>query len=202
MATAVVFVAAVVEAVAVLGILLPGTPVLMAVAAAAGIAGLPMPPIMAAAMAGAVLGDGLSFWLGRRYGTQIRRSWPFASRPALLARADAFFLRFGAPSVAIARFLPVLRSTVPLVAGMSGMPVRAFVLANVLSAAIWAPLHVLPAQWAGVSLGRLGDGGLGESSPWVWAALAGGALVLGLIAWGIHRATSRMAPHRERDGEA
>lgn len=172
LAILVAFLAAIVEAVAVLGILIPGTPILMAVAGAAAVAGLPMTPILLVSILGAAIGDGISFWLGHRYSVRLRRAWPFASRPRLMAHAEAFFLRYGAMSVALCRFVPVLRSTVPLVAGMAGMRRNRFVVANVCSAFVWAPAHVLPAQFAGLSIVRLQDG------EWQSAAMWGGAVLL------------------------
>ncbi len=170
-ATLVAFAAAIVEAVAVLGILIPGTPILMAVAGAAALAGVPMTPIMVVAILGAVIGDGISFWIGGRYSERLRGAWPFASRPWLMSRAEAFFRRYGTMSVALCRFIPVLRSTVPLIAGMAGMRRDRFLLANVCSAFVWAPAHVLPAQFAGLSIMKLEDG------DWQGAALWGGVLL-------------------------
>jgi undecaprenyl-diphosphatase len=184
LATLVAFLAAIIEAVAVLGVVIPGTPILVAIAGAAGLAGMSMAPILVVAIVGAVIGDGVSYWLGARHGGRIRATWPLAARPGLVARAEAFFWRYGAPSVALARFVPVLRSTVPLVAGMAGMPVRRFALANVLSALVWAPLHVFPAQLAALSLARL----FGAADGWTaWAAA--GVLASALAAaWLLHRA--------------
>src|ERR1700744_113846 len=87
-ALTVVFAAAIIEAVAVLGILIPGTPILMAVAAAAAMAGLSIPPILIVSIIGAVIGDFVSFWLGNRFSFRLRLTWPFATRPALLEGAE------------------------------------------------------------------------------------------------------------------
>jgi membrane protein DedA with SNARE-associated domain len=180
-ALGVVFAAAVIEAVAVLGILIPGTPILMAVAGAAAMAGQSMLPFLALSIIGAVLGDFLSFWIGRHFSSRLLSIWPFASRPALMANAARFFARYGPLSVALCRFVPVLRSTVPLVAGMAGMRQRRFVLANVASAFVWAPVHIYPAQMAGLSIGRLKNGDWQTCLLWgagLWACAA--------AAWGLH----------------
>ena len=175
---------------AVLGVLLPGTPILMAIAGAAAIEGLPILPIMIVAIAGAVIGDFVSFWLGQRFSGRLRRIWPFARRPELMAEAERFFHRYGSLSVAICRFVPVLRSTVPLVAGMAGMRRSRFLVANVLSACVWAPVHVLPAQWAGLSITRL------EAGEWQPAALWLAAfLLLSGAGWLLHR---RFRPRSEQ----
>jgi membrane protein DedA with SNARE-associated domain len=182
LAIAVAFAAATIEAVAVLGILVPGTPILMAVAAASAMAGVPMMPIIIASIVGAVIGDFISYWVGHRFRLRLRGMWPFATRPTLMSQAEGFFRRYGAASVAICRFIPVLRSTVPLVAGMAGMARSRFLIANVSSAFVWAPAHVLPAQFAGLSLADL------EAGDWQNAALCAGGLALFTAAgWLLHR---------------
>jgi membrane protein DedA with SNARE-associated domain len=182
LAILIAFLASVIEAVAVLGILVPGTPILMAVAGAAAIAGLPMAPIIVVAIIGAVIGDVLSYWLGHHFRFRLHRTWPFATRPELIGHAEAFFHRYGTASVAVCRFVPVLRSTVPLVAGMAGMPRSRFLLANVASAFVWAPVHVVPAQFAGLSLVDL------EAGDWQSAALwAAGLILFASAGWLVHR---------------
>lgn len=181
-ALTVVFLAAIIEAVAVVGILIPGTPILMTVAGAAAMAGQPMLPFLALAIVGAVIGDFLSFWAGKRFSLRLRKMWPFRSRPEMMGNAGRFFTRYGVYSVALCRFVPVLRSTVPLVAGMAGMRQRKFVMSNVASAFVWAPLHIYPAALAGMSLDRLKDG------DWQSAAIWGALLLAGCAcAWGLHK---------------
>jgi membrane protein DedA with SNARE-associated domain len=183
LAILVAFLAAIIEAVAVLGVLLPGTPILMAIAGAAAMSGMSVWPIMAVAVLGAVIGDFISFWLGGRFSVRLRGVWPFRTRPELLVEAERFFARYGMASVAICRFLPVLRSTVPLVAGMVGMSRRRFLIANVASAFVWGPVHVLPAQYAVLSLDRLAAG---EWQPAALCVLA--FVVVSAAGWFVHRA--------------
>ncbi len=182
LATGIAFLAAIIEAVAVLEILIPGTPILMAVAGAAAIAGLPMTPILVVSILGAVIGDGISFWLGHRFSGRLRSTWPFAQRPGLIQSAEQFFKRYGTMSVALCRFVPVLRSTVPLVAGMAGMARPKFLLANICSALVWAPAHVLPAQFAGLSIERLHEGDW-QTAAWLGAAV----LTAAAAALALHR---------------
>lgn len=187
-ALCVAFLAAIIEAVAILGILMPGTAILMAVAGAAALTGQSMLPFLGVAIVGAVIGDLVSFWLGLRYRDRLRCVWPFSKRPDLMDKAVRFFERYGMASVALCRFLPVLRSTVPLVAGMAGMPPRRFVAANVASAFVWAPAHVYPAQIASLSLERLREGDWQAAA--FWAALLA---VVAVVGWVIHRlAAGRM----------
>jgi undecaprenyl-diphosphatase len=182
LATTIAFAAAIIEAVAVLGILIPGTPILMAVAGAAALAGMSMTPILVVSVVGAVIGDFISFYLGGRYNSKLRSLWPFSRKPILMEHAEKFFDRYGTFSVALCRFVPVLRSTVPLVAGMAGMPRNRFLLANVSSALVWAPAHVYPAQLAGLSLERL------QTGDWWTATLCGlGLLTACMLGWWAHR---------------
>jgi membrane protein DedA with SNARE-associated domain len=184
-ALAVAFLAAIVEALAIVGTIIPGTFIVMGVAGAAAAAGQPMIPFLVVAVLGAVIGDFLSYWVGFHYRFTVRQWWPLAQRPELMARADRFFARYGSYSVALCRFIPVLRSTVPLVAGIAGMSRRSFLIANVTSALVWAPAHVCPAQLAGLSIDRL------RSGDWESAALLGaGVLAFCVVIWLVHRRLS------------
>jgi membrane protein DedA with SNARE-associated domain len=181
-ALAVAFLAAIIEALAIVGTIIPGTFIVMGVAAAAAAAGQRMLPFLAVAILGAVIGDFLSYWIGYRFRFTVRQWWPLAQRPHLMAGADRFFDRYGSYSVALCRFIPVLRSTVPLAAGIAGMSRRRFLIANVASALVWAPAHVCPAQLAGLSLDKLRDG------DWVSAAYLGaGVVACGVFVWLLHR---------------
>jgi membrane protein DedA with SNARE-associated domain len=181
-ALAIAFAAALIEAVAVVGTVLPGTFVMMAVAGTAAVAGQAMLPFLAVAIAGAVIGDGVSYLVGRHFHRRVRTVWPFSRRPGLLEGAERFFARYGVASVALCRFVPVLRSNVPLVAGMANMPPGPFFVANVLSAFVWAPVHIYPAQFAGLSLSGLRTG------DWQRAAAWGGALLVCLlVGWAVSR---------------
>lgn len=153
----VVFLAAASEAIVVVGALIPGTAVVLALAGVAGAAHMPVLPLVLWASAGAVLSDGISFWIGHRFGPHLRERWPFRDRPGLLLSGERFFARHGGKSVVLARFLPGVRAVVPVVAGMVGMPVVRFYTANIVSAALWAVTHVLPAAGAGFAFAQLGQ---------------------------------------------
>ena len=182
-----VFLAAVIEATAVIGLLVPGTPIMMGVAAAASRAGQATIPLVLLAILGAVIGDVASYAIGRRFSLRLRGIWPFSRKPELLERADHFFNRYGAPSVAVCRFIPVLRSTVPLAAGMARMPCRQFLIADILSATLWAPAHILPARLLGDSMDALRAG-----DPRVIGALVAATLALIAGSWWLHRLSFRL----------
>lgn len=177
------------ESLVVVGALIPGTPILMAIGAAASLGHVSLSGVVVAATLGAIIGDGLSYWLGHRYRDRLLTSWPLASHPVLLARGVAFFRRWGALGIALARFLPGVRAVVPVVAGMFRMPPATFYLSNIASALVWAPVHILPGALVGVIASLHLPVHLGH-----WAIPA--AAALGLVLWGLRRLWLRIALFR------
>lgn len=148
----VVFFAAFLESVAVIGTFVPGSTAMFLAGALTGTGSLSLGWVLAWAIVGAIAGDGLSFWLGSRYKKQIVKLWPFSRHPEVLEAGYRFFDKHGAKSVVLARFVGPLRAIVPVVAGMLGMsPVRFYAM-NVLSALLWAPAHILPGVVFGASV--------------------------------------------------
>lgn len=151
-ALAVVFLVAMAESLAIVGMLVPGVVVMFGIGALISADAIAFLPAMFWAVAGAVTGDGLSFWLGRRFQDDLRDLWPFNRHPESLEQGIAFFRKYGGKSVAIGRFFGPVRAVIPLVAGMLGMPPWRFVIANVLSALAWAPAYLVPGMVFGASL--------------------------------------------------
>ncbi|MBS0560017.1 MAG: DedA family protein [Proteobacteria bacterium] len=141
---AVVFVLSFGESLALISLLLPATAILLGASGLIGAAGLPFWPAWTAAAAGAALGDVVSYWVGHCCKGAVGRIWPLSRHPDLLPRGHDFFLRWGIGSVFLGRFFGPLRSIVPLVAGICGMPHALFQLANVASALVWATLILAP----------------------------------------------------------
>jgi undecaprenyl-diphosphatase len=147
-----VFAAAFLEALAVVGTLIPGSSVVFAGGILVGLKALDPWFAGACAVTGAILGDSASYWIGDRYRDALRAVWPLKRYPRLFARGEAYFAKHGAASVFLGRFLSPIRAIVPIVAGMSGMPAGAFYRMNVLSAFAWAAAHMLPGMLFGASL--------------------------------------------------
>jgi undecaprenyl-diphosphatase len=162
LAYAAIFLLALSESVPVIGAIVPGTAIIVGLAALVPSGVLMLWPMLISAFLGAIVGDGLSFWLGHRYHREILSRWPLNHYPELIARSEAFFERHGGKSVFLARFTPGVRAFIPLLAGMLRMPARRFYYANILSALAWAPSHILPGVFvgayfsvAGAAAGRL-----------------------------------------------
>lgn len=152
LALAVVFAASLLESVAVIGTVVPGSTVVVAAGILIGLSVLNPWWVAGVAVIGATLGDGFSFWLGRRHHERLRAWWPLSAHPELFARGQAYFAKHGGKSVFLGRFLGPVRAIVPVVAGMSGMPVLRFTVVNVLSAIAWSAAHLLPGALFGASL--------------------------------------------------
>lgn len=152
----VVFLAALLEAVAVIGTFIPGSSVLFIAGALVGTGTLNLGWLIASAVVGAIVGDGVSYWIGHRYRDSLAGCRPFCTHPALLDAGRQYFAKHGAASVVFARFLAPLRAIVPVVAGMLGMSPARFYTMNVLSALLWALAHILPGVVFGASLALAG----------------------------------------------
>src|SRR5262249_37612136 len=139
-----VFLAALSEALPVVGVVVPGSLAILAISALVPTGAVRLWPLLVWATVGAIAGDGLSYWLGRRFKREILLHWPFSRYAQVASRSEAFFRAHGGKSVFLGRFVPALRAFVPLFAGIMEMPAHRFYIANILSALAWAPAHVFP----------------------------------------------------------
>jgi membrane protein DedA with SNARE-associated domain len=151
-AFAAVFLLALSEAMPVLGTVVPGSSLILGICALVTTADMTPWPLLVAAFLGAVVGDGVSFGLGYQYRREILRGWPLNRFPRLIAHSAAFVKKYGVASVFLARFMAVVRAFVPLLAGIFRMSTGRFYFANVLSALVWAPLHVFPGIFVGMAI--------------------------------------------------
>src|SRR2546423_3001629 len=123
------FLAALLEAVPVVGSVIPGSTIILALSALVPGGELKLTWVLAAAIAGALLGDGSAFWAGHRSQREILNTWPLANYPRLVAQSETFFRRWGTLAVFFARFVPPIRAFVPITAGALGLqPARVFSL--------------------------------------------------------------------------
>ncbi|TXH74453.1 bifunctional DedA family/phosphatase PAP2 family protein [Thiobacillus sp.] len=151
-----VFLVALGESLAVVGLVVPGAAMMVAAGALVALGVIGFWPTLLAAVAGAITGDGISYWFGHHYRDRLRSAWPFRSHAEWLSHGEHFFRRHGARSVFFGRFVGPVRPIIPVVAGMLGMRPAAFYAMNVLSALAWAPAHLLPGMAFGASLALAG----------------------------------------------
>lgn len=149
----VVFLVSLAESLAIVGVLVPGVVILFGAGALVGAGVLDFWSLCLWAIAGAIIGDGLSYQLGRHFDYLTARFRWFRMHTEQLQRGRDFFEKWGDASVALGRFFGPIRAVVPLVAGLMDMPPGRFYLANILSALAWAPAYLLPGMLLGEAAG-------------------------------------------------
>jgi undecaprenyl-diphosphatase len=168
----VIFLVSMAESLAIVGVLIPGVVILLGAGSLIGTGVLDFWSSCAWAVAGAILGDGLSYALGHHFDYLTERWRWFRLHPDHLRRGHEFFGKWGDLSVMLGRFFGPLRAVVPLVAGLMDMPPRRFYAANILSALIWAPAYLAPGMLIGEAV---------EDGDWTRLALLAGGLALGVL---------------------
>lgn len=146
------FIVACLECLAVVGLIIPGTLLLLAIAMLAGSGVLGIGETLLLAYAGGLLGDLLSYALGRRYHQNIRNLRSLRRHPEWLLRAEHYFERYGVASLLVGRFIGPLRPMLPLTAGMLDMPFGRFLLVSLVAAAGWSMAYLLPGWTAGAAV--------------------------------------------------
>ncbi len=149
----IVFLVAFFESLALVGLVLPGAVMMFGIGALVGSGVMPLWPTLIWAAAGAIAGDGISFWLGRTLHMRIKTIWPLRTHPELIASATHFFHRHGGKSILFGRFIGPIRPVIPAVAGMLEMEPRRFLAFNIVSGILWAPVYVFPGILFAASLG-------------------------------------------------
>src|SRR5215213_6873689 len=154
------------------GVPLPGETILLASGVLVQRGHLDLEDTIAFGILGAVVGDQIGYWLGREGGRPFVLRWGryLFITPERLGGAERFFDRHGGKAVFLARFFSGLRVFGALVAGISRMRWRTFILYNALGGAVWAT--------AAVTVGYLLGGSLGVVERWTGraSALLGGLL--------------------------
>jgi membrane protein DedA with SNARE-associated domain len=148
------FVVAFGESLVLVSLLFPGTALLIAAGALIPGGALPVASLLAGAVLGAIAGDGVSHWIGRRCGHALDQIWPFTRNPQLIPSGISFFERHGGKSVFIGRFFGPVPAVIPLAAGILKMPFVRFWVANIGSAIVWAPGVMLPGALIGTLVER------------------------------------------------
>jgi undecaprenyl-diphosphatase len=147
------------------GLPVPGETTLLAGAALAHYGQLSLPRVIMTAIAAAILGDNLGFFIGRRGGRRFaeRHGWRVGLTPERLVEFDRFFQRHGPKTVFAARFITGLRVVGAVLAGGSGMPWPTFLLYNATGAVVWCTViafagYSLAYSWATLErwIGRSG----------------------------------------------
>ncbi len=146
---------------------LPGDSLLFVAGAVAGIGAMNVHVLVVLLILAAVLGDNTNYWIGRFIGPRVfRRDDTWFFKRSYVERANAFFEKHGGKTLIIARFLPIVRTYVPFVAGIGKMPYQRFLPFDILGGFIW----ITSLTYAGYVFGNI---------PWVKQNLT--LVILGII---------------------
>ena len=151
----VIFAIACSDALLILGAIVPALPLLFAIGVLIGMGKISgMYAVMCAGL-GACCGDGVSYWVGRRWGNRLYSIWPFTRHPQLLARGAALFARNAIKSLIVARFVGAIRPFVPAIAGIYGMSLRRYLPTSLSVSFAWAGVFLLPGWMLGQAYGAV-----------------------------------------------
>lgn len=134
--------------------LLPGDSLLFAAGSLASLEGSQLNPhvLFAGLSLAGILGDSVNYWIGKTVGAKVFTSQNsrFFKRE-YLEKTQAFYLKHGTKTIIIARFIPIIRTFAPFVAGIGTMPYRTFIVYNIVGAVLWVGTFV----YAGFYFGQL-----------------------------------------------
>lgn len=127
---------------------LPGDSLLFAIGAVSADPNSGLSLWMAAAMItiAAILGDTVNYWIGRKFGNWVVLKFPKIVKPEHLEKTHDFFKKHGGKTIIMARFVPIIRTFAPFVAGSGAMKFQRFMAYNVVGAFLWVIL-LLPAGY-------------------------------------------------------
>jgi membrane-associated protein len=126
---------------------LPGDSLLFASGAFVALGALDGLTLASVLTVAAIAGDSLNYSIGQRIGPQAHRL-PWINQQHL-TKAELFYQRYGVKTIVLARFVPIVRTFAPFVAGISRMPYRTFIIFNIVGALAWVVICVVAGYWFG-----------------------------------------------------
>lgn len=135
-----------------LGLFLPGDSLLFIAGLFAAQGYFPLWILLLGSIIAAILGDNFGYWFGKKIGPRIfSREESFFFKKKYVKKTQAFYQLHGRKTIAFARFIPVVRTCAPIMAGVGGMDYETFLPWNVVGGCSWVLLFSL----AGFLLGRI-----------------------------------------------
>jgi membrane-associated protein len=168
------------------GFFLPGDSLLVTAGVFAARGDLSISSLNAVVMLAAVAGDATGYWIGRRAGRALySRPDSLLFRREHLLRTHEFYERHGGKTIVIARFMPIVRTFAPVVAGAADMTYRHFAVYNIAGGVLWAASMSLTGYFLGLSVPNIET-----NIHLVVAAVIVLSLVPGFVAWLRNRRTT------------
>ena len=171
------------------GFFLPGDSLLITAGLVAAEGILSLPVVVLVCTTAAIVGDSTGYWIGSRFGTRLfnrpKSRW---FDPAHVEKARAYFDRYGPRTLVVARFVPIVRTFAPTVAGVARMDYRTFLLWNVIGGVLWG---------AGVPVAGYYLGQLIPNLEKYLLLVIGVVIVLSVVPIALELRSSRRAPRPE-----
>ncbi|NOL49090.1 DedA family protein [Pelistega europaea] len=150
------------ESLLVIGIMIPATAILIFTGALVGTGTLHWAPVLVGGIIGAIIGDSVSYAIGRWLGWDITKKPLLQRHIGVFIATRKFFDKHGTLSVFLGRFMGPIRSTIPTVAGIMELPRAKFQFANIASAILWVPIMLSPGYFSAKGTQMIADkSGLG-----------------------------------------
>jgi len=151
-----------------MGFFLPGDSLLVVAGIFAARGDLNVFVLLGLLFVAAVVGDAVGYFSGAKLGPRLfTRQKSLLFRPSHLQKAHAFYEKYGGKTIIIARFVPIVRTFAPIVAGAAQMPYRQFVVFNVVGGLLWVFSMILGGYFLGSVLQTRFGINLDEHIEWV-----------------------------------
>jgi membrane-associated protein len=140
------------------GFFLPGDSLLVTAGIFAGQSVLPLRWLLIPGIVCAIVGDQLGYWIGRSAGPALyKREDSLFFRRSHLQRAHEFYEKYGGRAVILARFVPIVRTFCPPVAGAAKMGYSTYLVYDIFGGTLWISSMLLGGYWAGSSIPNIGQ---------------------------------------------
>jgi len=128
---------------------LPGDSLLFAAGALSATTALSPAWLIGLLIVAAVLGDTVNYWIGHFFGPKLAAKYPRVIKKEYLDRTHAFYEKYGGETIILCRFVPIVRTFAPFVAGIGSMTYRKFIAYNIIGGVIWVTLFIFGGFWFG-----------------------------------------------------
>jgi membrane-associated protein len=185
-----------------LGFFLPGDSLLVVAGLVAATGKLNVALLIGLLFVAAVVGDAVGYYTGARLGPRLfKKKKSLLFRPSHLQKAHSFYEKYGGKTIVIARFVPIVRTFAPIVAGAAEMPYRRFVLFNVAGGFLWVTTMVLGGYFLGSLLKSKFGIDLDEHIEWVVIVVVALSLVPPVVEYFKARREKARAANEARNAE-
>lgn len=138
------------ESLALVGLLLPGIVLMTALGTLIGQGKIGFYPSCLAGIIGCLLGDWISYYIGWTFKKWIHNLYLFKKHSVILEKTKQALYNYSSLTILIGRFIGPTRPVIPLLSGMLKLPLKKFIIPNLLGCLLWPPLYFLPGIFTGI----------------------------------------------------